>query len=162
MRLSEACLEGSDVGALARAVHPRGGGFVGGDQVGVSKGRPAFPGPQLRGLGEVRRVEDRAEWVRCCSPPAEGDVEPAASDLEVGCYLLWCHASGVRVAAWGAGSCGSGRCRSQWWRYRARRTWRAATFKPAPLWRRGWLCEGRGVLPVAMAMVYALSAASAT
>ena len=35
MRLSEVCLEASDVGALARGVHPRGGGFVGGGQVGV-------------------------------------------------------------------------------------------------------------------------------
>ena len=36
MRLSEACLEASDVGGLARGVHPCGGGFVGGGQVGVS------------------------------------------------------------------------------------------------------------------------------
>ena len=40
--------------------------------------------------------------------------------------------------------------------------WRAATFKPPPLWRRGGLLGGRGVLPVAMAMVHAWSAASAT
>ena len=51
MRLSEACLEASDVGALARRVHARGGGFVGGGQVGVLKGCPALRGPQLRGLG---------------------------------------------------------------------------------------------------------------
>ena len=31
--------------------------------------------------------------------------------------------------------------------------WRAATFKPPPLWRRGGLWGGRGVLPVATAMV---------
>ena len=40
--------------------------------------------------------------------------------------------------------------------------WRAATFKPPPLWRRGALWGGRGVLPVATAMVHAWSAASAT
>ena len=40
--------------------------------------------------------------------------------------------------------------------------WRAATFKPPPLWRRAGLLGGRGVLPVATAMVYAWSAASAT
>ena len=39
MRLPEACLEASDVGALARGVHQRGGGFVGGGHVGVWKGR---------------------------------------------------------------------------------------------------------------------------
>ena len=43
-----------------------------------------------------------------------------------------------------------------------RRMWRAATFKPPPLWRRGGLLGGRGVLPVATAMVHAWSAASAT
>ena len=32
MCLSEACLEASDVGALARGVHPRGSGFVEGAQ----------------------------------------------------------------------------------------------------------------------------------
>ena len=51
MRLSEACLEASDIGALVRGVHPRGGGFVGGSQVGVPKGRPSLWGPQLRGVG---------------------------------------------------------------------------------------------------------------
>ena len=90
MRLSEACLEASDVGALVRGVHPRGGGFVGGGQVGVPKGRPALRGPQLRGFGGVCRVEDCVEWVRRSFPPAEGGVEPAACDSEVGCYLLWC------------------------------------------------------------------------
>ena len=39
--------------------------------------------------------------------------------------------------------------------------WRGATFKPPPLWRRGGLWGGRGVLPVATAMVHAWSAASA-
>ena len=43
-----------------------------------------------------------------------------------------------------------------------RRMWRAATFKPPPLWRKSWLWGGRGVLPVATAMVHAWSAASAT
>ena len=51
MRLSEARLEAPDVGALARGVHPCGGDFVGGVQVGVPKGRPALRGPQLRGVG---------------------------------------------------------------------------------------------------------------
>ena len=90
MRLSEACLEASDVGALACGVHPRGGGFIGGGQVGLPKRRPALRGPQLRGAGGMCRVEECAEWVRRSLPPAEGGVEPAASDSEVGCYLLWC------------------------------------------------------------------------
>ena len=40
--------------------------------------------------------------------------------------------------------------------------WRAATLKPPPLWRRGGLSGGRGVLPVATPMVHVWSAASAT
>ena len=88
MRLSEACLKSSDVSALVCGVHPRGGGFVRGRQVGVLKGRPALRGPQLRGMGGGRRVEECAEWVRCSLPQAEGGVEPAIYDLEVGCYLL--------------------------------------------------------------------------
>ena len=51
MRLPEACLQASDVGATARGVHPCGGGFVGGGQVGVLTGRPALWGPQLPGVG---------------------------------------------------------------------------------------------------------------
>ena len=90
MRLSEACLEGSDVDALVRRVHLCGGGFVGGGQVGLPKGPPALPEPQLRAVGGSCRVEECAEWVRCSFPSAEGSVEPAASDSEVGCYLLWC------------------------------------------------------------------------
>ena len=90
MRLSEARLQAPDVGALVRGAHPCGGGFAGGGQVGVLKGRPAIQGLQLRGVGCVCRVEDCAEWVRCSFPSAEGGVEPAASDSEVGCYLLWC------------------------------------------------------------------------
>ena len=74
MRLSEACLEASDVGALACGVHPRGGRFVGAGQVGIQKGRPALRGPQLRGLGGLCWVEKRAEWVRCSFLPAEGGV----------------------------------------------------------------------------------------
>ena len=37
MRLSEACLGAPDVGALVCGVHPSGGGFIGGGQVGVQK-----------------------------------------------------------------------------------------------------------------------------
>ena len=106
MRLSEACLDASDVGALACGVHLGGGGFVGGGQVGVSKGRPALWGPQLRGVGGVRRIEECAEWVRCSFPPAEGGVELAASDSEVGCYLLWCR---IRPRFWRRGCCFGGR-----------------------------------------------------
>ena len=105
MRLSEACLEASDVGALARGVHPRGGAFVGGGQVGVLKGRPALRWPQLCGMGGMRRVDECAEWVRRSFPPAEGGVEPAASDSEVGCYLLWCR---VRPRFWRRGCCCAG------------------------------------------------------
>ena len=104
MRLSEARLEASDVGALMRGVHLCSGGFVGGGQVGVPKGRPALRGLQLCGVGGMCRVEECAEWVRCSFPPAEGGVEPAASDSEVGCYLLWCcvrpRFRGVAAAAW--------------------------------------------------------------
>ena len=90
MRLSGACLEACDVGALVRGVHPCGCGFVRGGQLGGPKGPSALSGPQLRGLGGVCRVEECAEWIRCSFLPAEGRVEPAASDSEVGCYLLWC------------------------------------------------------------------------
>ena len=106
MRLSEACLEASDVGALVRGVHPRGGDFVRGGQVGVLKGRSAFRGPQLHGPGGVCLVEECAEWVRRSFPPAEGGVELAASDSEVGCYPLWCR---VRPRFWRQGCCSGGR-----------------------------------------------------
>ena len=90
MHLSQARLEASHVGALVRGVHPCGGGFVGGGQVGLPRRRLALRGPQLRGVGGLCRVEECAEWVRCSFPSAEGGVEPAASDSEVGCYLFWC------------------------------------------------------------------------
>ena len=45
--LLEARLEASDVGFLVREAHPRGGGLVGGGQVGVPKRRPALCGPLL-------------------------------------------------------------------------------------------------------------------
>ena len=106
MILSEARLEASDVGALVREVHPRGGGLVGGGQVGVPKGRAALRGPQLRGVGVVCRVEECLEWVRCSFPSAEGGVEPAASDSEVGCYLLLWR---VRPCFWRQGCCLGGR-----------------------------------------------------
>ena len=46
--LSEARLEASDVGALVREAHLRGGGLVRGGRVGVPKRRPALRGLQLR------------------------------------------------------------------------------------------------------------------
>ena len=64
VRLLEARLEASDVGALIREAHPRGGGLVGGSQVGVPKGRPALRGPQLRGVAVVCRVEECAELLK--------------------------------------------------------------------------------------------------
>ena len=85
MRLSEERLDASDVGALVRGVHPCGGGFIGGGQVGVPKGRPALRGPQLRGVRGVCLVEECAEWVRCSFSSAEGEVETAALDSKVGC-----------------------------------------------------------------------------
>ena len=106
VRLSEARLEASDVGALVREAHPRGGGLVRGGQVGVPKRSPALQGPQLRGVGVVCRVEECAEWVRCSFPSAEGGVEPGASDSEVGCYLLWRR---VRPRFWRRGCCLGGR-----------------------------------------------------
>ena len=106
MGLSEARLEASDVGALVREANSCRGGLVGGGQVGVPKGRPALRGPQLRGVGVVCRVEEYAEWVGCSFPSAEGGVEPAASDSEVGCYLLRCI---VRPRFWRQGCCLGGR-----------------------------------------------------
>ena len=104
--LLEARPEASDVGFLVRDSHQCGSGLVGGGQVGVPKRRPAFRGLLLCGVGVVCRVEEYAEWVRCSLPSAEGGVEPAASDSEVGCYLLWCR---VGPRFWGQGCCLRGR-----------------------------------------------------
>ena len=104
--LSEARLEASDVGALVREAHPCGGGLVGGVQVGIPKGRSALRALQLCGVGVVCRVEECAEWVRCSFLSGEGGVEPAASDSEVGCYLLWCR---VLPRFWRQGCCLGGR-----------------------------------------------------
>ena len=104
--LSEARLEASDVGALVREAHLCGGGPVRGGQVGFPKGRPVLRGLQLCGVGVVCQVEKCAEWVRCSFPSADGGVEPAASDSEVGCYLLWCR---VRPRFWREGCCFGGR-----------------------------------------------------
>ena len=102
----EARLEASDVGFLVREAHLCGGGLIGGVQVGVPKRRPALRGRLLCGVGVVCRVEECAEWVRCSLPSAEGGVEPAASDSEVGCYLLWCR---VGPSFWRQGCCLGGR-----------------------------------------------------
>ena len=40
--------------------------------------------------GGVCWVEECSEWVRCSFLSTEGGVEPAASDSEIVCYLLWC------------------------------------------------------------------------
>ena len=106
MCLLEARLEASDVGFLVREAHPCGGGHVGGGQVGVLKRRPALQGLLLCGVGVVCRVEECVEWVRCSLLSAEGGVEPAASDSEVGCYLLWCR---VGPRFWRKGCCFGGR-----------------------------------------------------
>ena len=106
VRLSEACLEASDVGALVREAHLRGGRLLVGGQVGVLKGHPALQGPQLREVGVVFWVEECPEWVRCSFPSTEGGVEPAASDSEVGCYLFCCR---VRQRFWRQGCCLGGR-----------------------------------------------------
>ena len=104
--LSEARLEASDVGALVGEAHPCGVDPVRGGQVGVPKGRPALRGLQLCGVGVVCRVEECAEWVRCSFPSAEGGVELAASDSEVGCYLHCCR---VGPRFWRQGCCLGGR-----------------------------------------------------
>ena len=104
--LLEAHLEASDVGFLVGEVHPCGGGLVGGGQVGIPKRRPALQVLLLCGPGVVCRVEECAEWVRCSLPSAEGGVERAASDSEVGCYLLWCR---VGPHFWRQGCCLGGR-----------------------------------------------------
>ena len=41
------------------------------------------------GWGGLCQVEEYAEWVRCSFPSAEGGVEPAGSNSEVRCYLLF-------------------------------------------------------------------------
>ena len=51
--LLEARLEASDLGFLVREAHPRGGGLVGGGQVGVLKRRPALWGLLLCGVGHI-------------------------------------------------------------------------------------------------------------
>ena len=104
--LLEARLEASDVSFLVREAHPCGGGLVRGGQVGVLKRRPALRRLLLCGLGVVCRVEECAEWVRCSLLSAEGGVEPAASDSEVGWYLLWCS---VGPRFWRQGCCLGGR-----------------------------------------------------
>ena len=68
--------------------------------------RPALRGLLLCGVGVLCRVEECAEWVRCSLPSAEAGVEPAASDPEVGCYLLWCR---VGQRFWRQGCCLGGR-----------------------------------------------------
>ena len=88
--LLEARLGASDVGFLVREAHPRGSGLVGGGQVGVPKRHPALRELLLCGVGVVCRAEECAESVGCFLLSAEGVFEPATSDSEVGCYLLWC------------------------------------------------------------------------
>ena len=88
--LLEARLEASAVGFLVCEAHPCGGGLVRGGQVGVLRRRPALRGLLLCGVVVLCRVEECAEWVRCSLLSAEGGVDPAASDSEVGCHLLWC------------------------------------------------------------------------
>ena len=107
------------------------------------------------GWGGVR-VEECAERVGCSFLPAESGVEPAASVPEVVCYLLWCcHRPRSRHRSCCLGD------RELWVREVEAMLW-AATFKLPPLWRRGGLWRGRGASPVAMAMVHAWSAGSAT
>ena len=65
-----------------------------------------FGGLSCVGRGLFCRVEECAECVGCSFPSAEGGVEPAASDSEVGCYLLWCR---VRPRFWRQGCCLGGR-----------------------------------------------------
>ena len=74
--------------------------------MGVLKRRPALRGLLSCGLGVVCWVEECAELVRCSLRSAQGVVEPAASDSEVGCYLLWCR---VGPRFWGQGCCLGGR-----------------------------------------------------
>ena len=110
------------------------------------------------GPGGVCRVGECAESVRCSFLLAEGGVEPAASDSKVVCYLLWCRLR-PRFRRWAC--CSGGRELWVWemqvmvLKVEGEKDVRAATFKPPPLWRRGGLPEGRGALPVAMAMVHA-------
>ena len=122
-RPSDATLGGKPRGLRRRRAGLRGPSmrrwFRWGVQAGVPKGRPALRGPQLCRMGGVCWVEECAELVRCFFLSAEGGVEPAASDSEVVCYLLWCRLCPRfrrRGCYWGAGSCGSGRWRSRWWR----------------------------------------------
>ena len=106
MGLSEAHLEAPDVGALVRRAHPCGGGFAVGGQWASRKDTEPSGGPHLCGVGGVCRVEECAEWVRCSFLSAEGGVEPAATDSEVVCYLLWCR---LRPRFRRRGCCSGGR-----------------------------------------------------
>ena len=100
MRLSEACLQAPDVGALVCLVDLCGDGFSGGCQVGVPKGRPALQELHLCGRGALSRVEECSEWVGCSFLPTESGVEPAAGAPEVVCDLLWCRLR-QRFRRWG-------------------------------------------------------------
>ena len=92
--LSEARLEASDVGALVReAIHVAVASSGAASRASRKDAQPS---------GGFCRVEERAEWVRCSLPSAEGGVEPAASDSEVGCFFLWCR---VRPRFWRQGCC---------------------------------------------------------
>ena len=104
--LLKARLEASDVGFLVREAHPCGAGLVRGGQVGVPKRPPALRVLLLCGVVMVCRVEECVEWVGCSLPSAEGGVEPASSDSEVGCYLLSCC---VGPRFWRQGCCLGGR-----------------------------------------------------
>ena len=59
--LLQARLEASDVGFLVGEAHPRGGGLVGGGQVGVPKRRPALRRLLLCGVGIM--ATDLVGWL---------------------------------------------------------------------------------------------------
>ena len=164
MRLSEARLEAPDVGALVYEADPCGGGFAQGGQVGVPKGRPALPGRQLCGVGRVCRVEECAARVRCSFLPAEGGVEPARTDSEVVCYLLWCR---LRPRVRRRGCCSGGRELWVWdpevtvVEVVGEKDVAGRHAQAAPSVAQGRAVGGRGALPVAMAMVQAWLAESA-
>ena len=82
MRLSEACLQVSDVGALVHWVDLCGDGFAGGG--------PALSRAPAGWDGGPCLVEEFAKGVGCFFLLAESVVEPAAGAPEVVHHLLQC------------------------------------------------------------------------
>ena len=103
----------------------------------------------MAGGGGLCLVAEFVENVPLCRPKALlnwPQVRLRLSATSSGAFSA--QASGAGDAMWVVGGCASERWRPQWWRWRARRMWRAATFRPPRLWRRGGPWRGSGVWPM--------------